>query len=364
MIRLLCLNLAGENSTDSFRIRKLTEGLSGQVVYYDADRSTSRWHLYQEIQQLLASQTWDLVYQENTGISGGANLIQAARSWGQPYLISTGDPVGGFFQVTKGPLWGGGMGLYEKLLYQHCAGFMGWTPYLTGLALHLGAKRAVTIEGAVDLAKFYPLPNRSALKIKYGLNPNHLICGVVGSLKWTERQHYCYGLELVQLLSHLQRTDVSVLIVGDGDGRARLQQMVPLQLKDRVHFTGRVPFDEVIQTMNAIDIGFIAQTLDSLGSYRLTTKLPEFLACGTAIAMSPIPGYYDYAQGAGWPLPVHHPASPVFHRQCAAWLDTLTWEQVDACRRKAPILAEQRFDYQVLQTRFRAFLESIPLNPT
>ena len=46
---------------------------------------------------------------------------------------------------------------YEKLLYRHCTGFIGWTPYLAGMALKMGAPRAVTVEGAVDTSVFNSL---------------------------------------------------------------------------------------------------------------------------------------------------------------------------------------------------------------
>jgi Glycosyl transferases group 1 len=368
MKNILCLNPAGKGDLHGIRMRMLTQSLSTtegshgyKITYYDADRTVSRWQTYQEIWQLLKSQAWDLVYQESSGITAGANLIRAARSWRQPYVISTGDPVGGFFHVTKGPFWGTVMGIYEKLLYQHCAGFIGWTPYLTGMALHLGAKRGVTIEGAVDLDLFKSCTEeeKRQRKISFGLDPDHIVCGVVGSLKWTPRQHYCYGLELVAMFAYLQRPDLSLLIVGDGDGRARLEAQVPSAFRSRVRFTGRIPFTEVPLAMQALDLGFITQTLDGLGNFRLTTKLPEFLACGVPVAMSPIPGFYDYACAAGWPLPALHPASPAFHQACAQWLDTLTWQDLQARSQQARQIAETRFDYRMIRARFQRFVEEL-----
>ena len=78
------------------------------------------------------------------------------------------------------------------------------------------------------------------MKERYNLPPDHLICGVVGSLQWTPRQQYCYGLELVEMLQYLRREDVSVLIVGDGDGRSILEERIPDASagSHRVHRTG------------------------------------------------------------------------------------------------------------------------------
>ena len=234
------------------------------------------------------------------------------------------------------------------------------------MALAMGAKRGVTVEGGVDLNQFQPASpvERSSWRRKWNIPTSHLVCGVVGSLKWTPRQSYCYGLELIETLKHLRREDVTMLIVGDGDGRARLERALPDNLRARVIFTGRVQPVDVPEAINSMDIGFIAQTLDVLGNYRLTTKLPEYLACGVPVAMSPTPGFYDYAAPAGWALPAHHPASAQFHSACAAWLDTLNNDEIRARAAYARPIAAQRFDYQMLGLRFRSFVQEVLLSET
>ncbi|SHL06444.1 glycosyltransferase [Rhodothermus profundi] len=358
--RMLCISTAGPVGQDIRRIRRLTAGLPVDCAIWGLDRSRSRTENMRAVWERLRQDRPDLVYLEGTGIAAGLPLIRAARTWGQRYVVSSGDPVGGFFYVTKGLPYGMVFGAYERLLYRHCAGFIGWTPYLTGVALKLGAPRAITVEGGVDLKTFrpYPAAQRQALRQRYGIPANHLVCGVVGSLKWVPRQRYCYGLELVEMLRYLQRDDVTVLIVGDGDGRSRLEARVPARLQDRVVFTGRVEEAEVVDLLNVMNIGFITQTLDALGRYRLTTKLPEYLATGLPIAMSPIPGFYDYVYPAGWTLPEGHPADPAFHQKLAAWLDALSWEEVRKRAAEAPALA-QRFGYDVLRPRFAAFISDL-----
>ena len=360
MTSLLCISTAGSGQ-DPLRVRRLTENLEADCTYHDFDPTQSRWSNARDLWEVLRSSSWDLVYQEGTGIAGGLPLISAALAWNQRYIVSSGDPVGGFFHVVKGPFHGFIFEQYEKLLYRNCAGFIGWTPYLTGVALKMGAPRGVTVEGAVDTSIFslYPEDERRALKQHYGLNPGHIVCGVVGSLTWGERQQYCYGLELVEMLPYLQRKEVSVLIVGDGDGRPRLESRVPDGYQDRIVFTGRVPEEEVVDTLNAMDVGFIAQTIDQLGRYRLTTKLPEYLAAGLPVAMSPIPGFYDYVLGAGWSLPACHPASSTFHRNCAEWLETLSWDEIHERRDRAPSIARRFFDYDVVRPRFEAFIDDV-----
>lgn len=361
MTRILCLNTGGKGGQDELRARHLCAQLQADIIHFDVNRALSRRETGRQIQQLLRSQTWDLVYQEGTGLAGGASLIRAAWQRKQRFLISSGDPVGGFFHVTAGPMAGIAFTCYEKLLYRACAGYVGWTPYLTGMALAMGAKRAVTVEGGVDLERFHPHSpsERLAWRQQWNIPARNLVCGVVGSLKWTPRQSYCYGLELIETLKYLRRTDVTMLIVGDGDGKRHLEQALPESLRPRVVFTGRLATGEVADAINGMDIGFITQTLDRLGNFRLTTKLPEYLACGVPVAMSPIPGFYDYAAPAGWALPAYHPAQTEFHQACAHWLDTLESDEIYAKAYQARPLAAQRFDYEVLGRRFGRFAEEI-----
>lgn len=361
MTRILGINTGGIDSQDALRMRRLTQGIDARFTYVDIDKAQPRRESMKQVWRVLKSDRWDLVYQEGSGIAGGLNLIRAARSWKQPYVVSSGDPIGGFFRTTRGPLHGRFFETYERYLYSHAAGYIGWTPYLVGMAMKMGAKRAVTVEGAVEMEVFKRAgaDEKRALKRQYGLDPDHIVCGVVGSLKWTPRQHYCYGLEIVEMLKYLTRRDVSVLIVGDGDGRDTLVSRIPEDWRGNVVLTGRVPEQEVVKAMNAMDIGFITQTLDGLGRYRLTTKLPEYLACALPIAMSPIPGFYDYAAPAGWPLPSLHPASDAFHRECASWIDGLSREEIRQRADRAPEIATKYFDYETVRHKFQIFIAEV-----
>lgn len=279
MKSILCINSGGLGDLHGIRMRKLEHGLDADLTFFDFDKSRSRWSNAVALRELLGSKKWDLVYQEATGIAAGVRLIIAAMRRGQRYVVSSGDPVSGFF-----------------------------------------------------------------------------VCGIVGSLTWNARQNYCYGLELVESLKHVQRDDVSVLIVGDGEGRRILEERIPERLKGRIVLSGRVPPSEVGRLLRAMDIGIIPQALDHLGSYRLTTKLPEYLAAGLAVAMSPIPVFYDYVHSAGWPLPARHPASEAFHVGFGRWMDKLDPLEVRIKAARARAIAEARFSYDHLTDRFAAFI--------
>ncbi len=359
--KILCINGAGKGDLHEFRARELAGRLEHDVTFVNVDKTVSARKAVSDLWGLIASTQWDLVYQESSGFLGGLCLIRAAISRNQAFVVSSGDPISGYFRATRGAAAGAAFGVFEKLLYRTSAGFIGWTPYLTGRAMHLGAPRAVTVEGAVDLDLFAPSTDseRAAVRERYNIPRNHLLCGVVGSLNWRPRHGYCYGLELIEMVKRIHRKDVSVLIIGDGTGRAVLESKLPENLRSRVAFAGKMPQRDIPQMISAMDIGFVTQTLDTLGSYRLTTKLPEYLACGTPVAMSPVPGFYDYAQAAGWPLPAFHPADPRSHVETARWIDALRPDEVTQKAGMARVLAARHFNYDAIGLKFSAFIDDL-----
>ncbi|VEP15941.1 Glycosyltransferase involved in cell wall bisynthesis [Hyella patelloides LEGE 07179] len=360
MKKVLCLGTAGKGGQDERRIYRLSKWLNADVSYYFVDRSISKVEAAKDVWRVLKSEPWDLVYQEGTGLAGGVNLILASLLRQQPYVISSGDPIAGFFRTTKGNLVGNIFEIYEHLLYRYSAGFMGWTPYLTGVAMRMGAPKAVTVEGAVASDIFYPYSpeKRRAIRQKLGIPENHLVCGVVGSLIWVPPQSYCYGYELVEILKRVKRDDISFLIVGDGDGKTRMEEAVPKSLRSRIVFTGRLPESEVVSAMNAMDIGFVT-LFGEMGNYRLTTKLPEYLGCGVPVAMNPTAGFYDYAANGGWALPEGHPSDRFFWDRSALWLDNLSWQEVKTKKEAAVEVAAKYFDYEVIAPKFRDFMHRL-----
>lgn len=354
------LGIVTGGAGDARRLRTLCAPLANELVMEEVDRSRPRRESARRVREALASREWPLVILEGTGIAGGLGVIRAARDRATRYIVSSGDPIGGFFRTVKGPAAGILLERYERALYRNSAGYIGWSPYLTGMAIRMGAPRGATVEGGVDLGAFRvpTRAERSEARAQFEIPPGHLVLGVVGSLTWS-RQNYCYGLELVEAVRRLRRDDVSVLIVGDGDGRPHLEARVSDEVRSRVHLTGRLPSEDIPRALHAFDVGFVTQTIDGLGSYRLTTKLPEYLASGVPVAMSPVPGYFDYVGDAGWALPIGHPADASYHDRLAAWIEGLDLADVERRRLPARTVAESRFDYAALSHRFGLFVEHV-----
>ena len=131
--------------------------------------------------------------------------------------------------------------------------------------------------------------SRIKVRKELGIAANDLVFGLVGSLAWTKRVGYCYGLELVRALERTSRPNLKVVIVGDGTGRTHLEEAAGKRLGDSVILTGRVSRDQVPDYLAAMDVASLPQSVDQIGSFRYTTKLSEYLAAGLPIVTGQIP---------------------------------------------------------------------------
>ncbi|MEW5965717.1 MAG: TIGR04063 family PEP-CTERM/XrtA system glycosyltransferase [Pseudomonadota bacterium] len=151
--------------------------------------------------------------------------------------------------------------------------------------------KITVIPNAVDIEKFEmggrPDP---ALKMKLGLGTSRVL-GFIGSF-------YAYeGLDL--LIAALpailkQMPDVKVLLVGGGPQDAALkQQVMRLDLKDRVIFTGRVPHAEVNRYYDLVDVLVYARHRMRLTDLVTPLKPLEAMAQGRLMVASDVGGHRE-----------------------------------------------------------------------
>jgi glycosyltransferase involved in cell wall biosynthesis len=279
----------------------------------------------------------DVVVMEGSGLAGGIAVLGARVLAGVPYVVSSGDAVGPYLGLLNRWLVVPGR-LYERLLYRRSAGFIGWSPYLVGRALSLGARRAMT---AAHWADFVPTEDerrtlRARTRAELGIPDAALVVGIVGSLAWSAPRGYCYGLELVRALRATTREDVRVLIVGDGDGRARLEALAGEDLGRRVLMTGAVPRERVPALLCAMDVASLPQSLDEVGAVRYTTKLSEYLAAGVPIVTGQLPLAYDLDDGWLWRLAGTAPWELEYATALTHLLETLDAGAAAARRARVP----------------------------
>lgn len=339
----------GDDSNEADRIRTLLSALEPQAWSFDR---TAKVATAAGLIRRIANERPDLVVMEGTGIAGGLAVLGGRALWGVPYVVSTGDAVGPFLS-----LHGRGFGalghVYERVLYASSAGVIGWTPYLVGRALALGAPRAATAEG---WAPFEAAPgDRDRVRDRLGLRPDQIVVGLVGALNWSRRRRYCYGLELVRAVRRVARDDVVVVVVGDGDGRARLRREAGDDLGRRVLLPGRVDQADVPGYLAAFDVGSLPQSVDKVGSYRYTTKISEYLNAGLPIVTGRLPFAYDLDDGWLWRLPGHAPWSGTYVAALAAWLEEIDAGEISR-RRDAVPGAPIAFDRVRQMRRVEAFV--------
>lgn len=347
-----CFATQGSGSLDERRIRRLLEPLRPVVVSFDrSHKARSVLSLWRDLRLLDP----DILVMEGTGLGGGLVLLTGRVLTGRPYVVSSGDAVGPFLRARSLPLGIAGS-VYERLLCRMSAGFVGWTPYLVGRALTYGAPRAMTAPNwgcpaAGDEAG-------QAVRARLGIPPDALVFGLVGSLNWTSRYRYCYGQELVRARLRVDRDDVHVLVVGDGDGRARLQATAGDLLGVWIHVVGRVTRDAVAEHLAAIDVASLPQSVDGVGSFRYTTKLSEYRAAGLPLVTGQIPLAYDLDEPGLWRLPGDAPWDDVYVDALAGLMTELD-RATAAAHRPADIDAHGLFSATRQQRQVSAFVRDV-----
>jgi glycosyltransferase involved in cell wall biosynthesis len=351
--RIICFATQGRGHIEGERIRVLLDLLDPEEFAFDRAR---KLRSALALARTIASRRPRLVVMEGTGTAGGLVLIAAHALLGTDYVVSSGDAVGPFLGLRSRLL--GALGTrYERLLCRHCAGFVGWTPYLVGRALTFGSPRGMTAPG---WTRGEPSADaRARVRSELGIAEHAIVVGLAGSLHWNERAGYVYGAELVQAVCRSSREDVVACIVGDGDGIERLRELAGDQLGKRVLLPGRVEPEQVPDYLAAFDAGSLSQSVDAVGSFRYTTKLSEYLAVGLPVITGEAPVAYDLDAGYMWRLRGRAPWSPTFVDALTALLDGLSRTEIESRRAAARAASSDVFDRAAQQRRMHAFVEDL-----
>jgi glycosyltransferase involved in cell wall biosynthesis len=145
------------------------------------------------------------------------------------------------------------------------------------VGLGIPAAKISVIPNGVDLEKFHPLPKTEARK-KLCLPMNSKVILSVGHLTANKGFHLVIKAIKI-LLQNRQQRNIALVIVGDGEIRKELEELVSaLGLKQRVIFRGHVPHEELFLFYSAADLFCLASEMEGCPNVVL-----ESLACGTPV---------------------------------------------------------------------------------
>lgn len=324
-----CFATQGAGSGDERRIRDLLAALEPTVWHFDrAAKLSSALRLLRDLIRRRPA----LVVMEGTGSAAGAAVMAARLLAGVRYVVSSGDAVGPYVRLSH-PRLAALAGIYERLLCRLSSGFIGWSPYLVGRALTFGAPRAMT---AANWSASARPDERAVRRRELGIPDEAIAFGLVGSLDWSSRVSYCYGLELICALAGCRRADIRVIVIGDGSGLERLRRIAGDEVGRRVILPGRVDGATIPGYLAAMDVASLPQSVDGVGSFRYTTKISEYLAARLPVVTGEIPLAYDLDDGWMWRLPGDAPWEERYIAALTNLMDTIDAGDVAERRRRVP----------------------------
>jgi hypothetical protein len=334
--RILAFATKGSDTNEEHRLRALLSQLPAEFIPFDKARKRSSGIA---LLKTLWQRRPELIVMEGTGLAGGVPLLLARVFAGVPFVLSSGDAVAPFVGAIH-PILRPAFAIYERLLCRLSAGFIGWTPYLAGRALTLGASRAMTAAGwgpRLDLNR--QTAARAQLRSRLGIADETLVFGLLGALVWNRRLGYCYGAELVRAILRLPPSErVAVVIVGGGSGLDHLHDIAGNRLGKDIFLVGEVPGSEVADHLAAFDVASLPQSVDGVGSFRYTTKVSEYLSADLPVVTGQIPMAYDLDDGWLWRLAGPNPWSEQYVQQLSRLMAQMNRDDVVEKQRAIPRL--------------------------
>ncbi len=338
----------GPDSIEAVRLRGLSQRVPSNALQFlfrtkDKRATWSAWA--REIQ----NNRPDLVYVLNTAIPGAPIAAWNQLFRGIPYVLDTGDVI---FEMARRSGIGAGWRLpllwtIEQLAWRRAHRIIVRGTRHKEYLEKLGLRSALVRDGYAS-QQDVPADRLSELRSKLGLQ-GKLVVGLMGSLVWSPRLQICYGWDLIRALPSLSDLPISVLIIGDGNGRAWLESEANrLGVGNRITFTGRIPYADVPAYMRLLDVALSTQTNNLPGQVRTTGKVPEYMAAGCFILASQV-GEAELLLPPEMVIPFNGEVDPEYPDRLARRIrEVLANPEMLALRKSLPERAARTCSYEVL----------------
>jgi hypothetical protein len=116
--------------------------------------------------------------------------------------------------------------------------------------------------------------------------------------------------------------------------------------------------DQVPTYLSALDVASLPQSMDSVGAFRYTTKLSEYLAAGLPVVTGQLPFSYDLDEGWLWRLPGAAPWDVEYEEALGALMHGVSGIDIER-RRARTARGAARFDGLAQQRRISAFVADV-----
>jgi glycosyltransferase involved in cell wall biosynthesis len=185
--------------------------------------------------------------------------------------LSKYEKKGAFYRIQ---VW------FEKMTYRFSDVIMATNSSYKDLAVTRGRKApedVFIVRNGPDLETFKAVPPKPALK--YG---KPYLVGYVGNM--SDQEGLDILLDVAQHIKSSGRRDIHFTCVGGGPGLASLQKMVKdKNLEDTVNFTGRVPFQDLLNVLSTSDICVNPDKPCEMNNISTMIKIMEYMALAKPI---------------------------------------------------------------------------------
>ena len=320
-------------------------------------RSGSRWRAATVALRGVAARRPRLVYAVDISVFTVVVALFAA-ALGARIVFDTGDDIAAIRAKTgRMPSLNRRLGsVLEGLALSCAASVIVRSEGLRDRLAHKTGRTVTVIPDGFDRGAATRADRHSARR-RWGVGDGTLTVGVLGSANWHPRLEWCYGCDVIEVVSRVSRSDVVGILLVKGNGLPHLRALaVARGVMDRLIFEEPADGQDVYEQLYGLDVGLSTQTNDRVGQARTTGKLVQYLAAdvyvlasrvGDAALLLPAEQCVEY-RGA-W--------DPLFFERLACQVDALPERaRVKAAAHAVAERVAPRFEYSSLRTKWQQAL--------